>query len=148
MKKNKFTLEERKRGYDEVYLARLSRNLSEMLKVVDLETTIMNRHFLLQGIVEQTYKLRKVKHYNDLCLEFCEKHLSELPSLIEALKDEFGGLPIILTFQNHSTILTEIGEYDKAIKICENAISLGLEDGTKGGYQGRIDKIKKKMISK
>ena len=148
MARTKFTDEERKRGYDEVYLARLDRNLNEMLKVIHIQTIPANRHFLLQGIIEQTYKLRKDKTYNDLCIEFCEKHLNELPNLIEALKDEFESLPRILVFQNYSTILTELGEYQKAIDVCEIAISLKLEDGTKGGYQGRIDKIKKKMISK
>ena len=37
MARTKFTDEERKRGYDEVYLARLDRNLNEMLKVTSMK---------------------------------------------------------------------------------------------------------------
>ncbi|WP_133158854.1 hypothetical protein [Flavobacterium alvei] len=140
-----YSKKERERGFDEVYNARLSGNLDEMLQVSDLKTTLINRHFLLQGIISQTYKLRNAERFNNLCIEYCEKHLSELPILMEALQNEYGELPRILVFQIYSTVLTEIGEYEKAINICEMAISFGLDDGTKGGYLGRIAKIKKKI---
>lgn len=144
-----FTEEERKRGMDEVYLARESNDLEKMLKATELETTLSNRHFLLQGIVRETYKLRKEEKYKNLCLKFSEKHLEEFNIISQALKGEFdGSIPRVTTFQHYSTLLTELEEYEKAIKTCEKAISFGLDDGTKGGYQGRIDKIKKKMISK
>lgn len=143
-----FTEEERNRGMDEVYLARQSNDLEKMLKATELETTLSNRHFLLQAIVSETYRLRKEEKYKNLCLKFSEKHLEEFHLLTQSLKDEFdGSIPRVTTFQYYSTLLTELGEYEKAIKTCEMAISFGLDDGTKGGYHGRIDKIKKKMSS-
>ena len=34
---------------------------------------------------------------------------------------------------------------EKAIEVCEKATAFGLHDGTKGDYQARIERIKKKM---
>jgi hypothetical protein len=137
---------EMEHGYDEVYLARQSNDLEKMLKATELETTLSNRHFLLQAIVSETYRLRKEEEYKNLCLKFSEKHLEEFDEITKSLKEEFEGFtPIVTTFQYYSTLLTELEEYEKAIKVCEIAISYRLEDGTKGCYQGRIDRIKKKM---
>ncbi|MFU8815520.1 MAG: hypothetical protein ACNA7W_09250 [Pseudomonadales bacterium] len=54
------------------------------------------------------------------------------------------GLPRVPTFQKYATLLTEDGEYGTAIEVCRRAISFGLEDGTKAGYEGRIARIEKK----
>lgn len=135
-------------GYDEVYLATQSNDLETMLKASELETTLSNRHFLLQAIVSETYSLRKEEKYKNLCLKFSETHLEEFHLLTQKLKDDFdGSIPRVTTFQYYSTLLTELGEYEKAIKTCEMAVSYGLDDGTKAGFQGRIARIKKKMIS-
>jgi hypothetical protein len=34
-------------------------------------------------------------------------------------------------------------EHEAAIKVCEQALSYDLKDGTKGGFKGRIDRIRK-----
>lgn len=141
-----FTKEEKEHGYDEVFLARQSNDLEKMLKATELETTLSNRHFLLQSIVSETYRLRKEEKYKNLCLKFSEKHLEEFHSLTKSLKEDFDdSIPKITTFQYYSTLLTELEEYERAIKTCEMAISYGLDDGTIGGYNGRIKRIKKKM---
>ena len=67
------------------------------------------------------------------------------PSLALALKEDMGGtLPRVTTFQHYATVLTEDGEYEKAISICEKALEYGLHDNTKSGFEGRIERIKKK----
>lgn len=63
------------------------------------------------------------------------------PALIKSLD---GILPRVTTFQKYATLLTEQGEYEKAIEICEIAISHGLQDGTKGGFEAQIGRIRKK----
>ena len=134
---------------DETFNAWTSGDLDKMLKASEIDTNPIDRHFLLQSIVTQTYKLRKEKKYRDLCIKYAEKHLKEFDKIAPALKEDMGGfLPRIMTFQYYSTLLTEIGNYEKAIDICKLAISYGLEDGTKSGFQGRIERIKKKMTSK
>lgn len=134
---------------DDSFTAWTSRNLDEMIKAAATGTTPIDRHFLLQTIVDETYKRRDDKKYRDLCIEYSEKHLKEFSETIssELIEDFNGDLPRILTFQYYSTLLTELGDFERAIKVCETAISYGLHDGTKSGFQGRIDRIKKKMNS-
>jgi hypothetical protein len=116
------------------------------LKAIEIEKNVIDRHFLMQEIVSQTYTLRKEESYKNLFLTFSEKHLAEFDEIYKSLKKEFEGFtPKVTTFQYYSTLLTELEEYEKAIKVCEMAISYKLDDGTKGGYNGRIERIKKKM---
>ncbi len=132
--------------WDEVFYARTTNDLEKMLKVVDVKTSLVNRHFLLQIIVSETYKHREQEKFKILCLKHSEFHLSEFPEIAPALKNEMDGiLPRVSTFQNYATLLTEIGEYEKAISVCEMAIAYKLSDGTKSDYQGRIDRIRKKQ---
>lgn len=137
-----------KNGWDEVYNATYSGDLNKMLNATELKTTPKNRHFLLQSIVTETYKLRKEEKYKNICLTFSEKHLKEFSVIAPNLIDKINtSLPRVSTFQNYSTLLTELGEFEKAKSVCELAISFGLEDGTKGGYQSRIERINKKILS-
>ncbi len=130
---------------DDAFKAWTSGDLSKMLKAVDSKTNLIDRHFLLQSIVDATYKLRKEEKYKTLCIKHAEKHLQELPNIAPALKKDMGGkLPRITTFQNYATVLTEIGQFEEAIAICEQAIFYGLHDNTKSGYEGRIKRISKK----
>jgi len=130
---------------DDAFCAWTSGDLDQMLKAVSTKTNPIDRHFLLQSIVDATYKLRKEEQYRKLCIEYAEKHLQEFPSIAPALKEEMGGtLPRVATFQNYATLLTEKGEYEKAISICEKALEYGLHDNTKSGFEGRIERIKKK----
>ena len=131
---------------DDAFRAWTSGNLDEMLKAVSIKTNPIDRHFLLQSIITEAYKYKNEEKYRNICIEYAEKHLQEFPSLITDLKEDMGGtLPRITTFQYYATILTEDGEYEKAIDVCQKAISFGLHDGTQSGYEGRITRIKKKI---
>jgi tetratricopeptide (TPR) repeat protein len=130
---------------DDAFRAWTSGDLNLMLKAVATKTNPIDRHFLLQSIVSETYKLRKEEKYRELCIEYAEKHLQEFPSLAPALKEDMGGtLPRISTFQHYAMVLTESGEYEKAISICEQAIKYDLHDNTNSGFEGRIARIRKK----
>jgi len=129
---------------DDAFRAWTSGDLNQMLKAVSTKTNPIDRHFLLQSIVEVTYKSRKEVKYRQICIEYAEKHLQEFPTLAPALKEDMGGtLPRIITFQHYATVLTENGEYERAISICEKAIEYGLHDNTKSGFDGRIARIRK-----
>ncbi|MFP4691639.1 MAG: hypothetical protein ACLFMU_06975 [Bacteroidales bacterium] len=134
---------------DRSFDAWTSGDLNEMLKATKTDTNPIDRHFLLQTIVAETYKRRKEKKYRDLCIEYSEKHIEEFKNRIEKpLKaDSYGQLPRISTFQHYATLLTELGDYDKAIEVCKTAVSYDLDDGTKSGYEGRIERIEKKRNS-
>lgn len=62
-----------------------------MLKAVSIKTNPVDRHFLLQTIVEVTYKRRKEPEMHRICREIAEKHISEFAALAPALKQDMGG---------------------------------------------------------
>jgi len=49
------------------------------------------------------------------------------------------------TYKRLAIMYERLGRYKEAIEICSNAINLSLEDGTKGGFEGRIERIRKKQ---
>jgi len=51
----------------------------------------------------------------------------------------------IPAFQRLAMILDEQGDIEGAICVCKLALSYNLTDGTKGGFEGRIAKLKKKL---
>ena len=129
---------------DEVFEASTSGDLKRMINALELKTHPIDRHFLLLEIVRITYKDRKTDPKKmELCENIAWKHIEEFPKLAEPLKREIGSLPHVPTFQHLATLLTEKGEYDKAIEVCKKAIEFGLDDFTKGGYEGRIHRITK-----
>ncbi len=131
---------------DDAFRAWTSGNIEDMIKASNTKTNPIDRHFLLQSIVSESYKLRKDEKYRSICVEFAKKHIAEFPQIAPVLKEEMDGiLPRISTFQDYATILTENGEFEKAVSVCNMALSYGLHDGTKSGYEGRIKRITDKM---
>ncbi|WP_394424494.1 hypothetical protein [Vreelandella stevensii] len=131
---------------DQAFDAWTSRDLAKMRAALDKKTNLVDRHFLLMTLVDETYKRRKEDlEAKEFCAQVAEQHLEEFPDIKPALVKSLDGiLPRVTTFQKYATLLTEEGEYKRAIEVCEIAISHGLNDGTKGGFEGRIAKIKKK----
>jgi len=134
---------------DEAWLAWMSADLDRMLGALDTKTNLIDRHFLLMAIVEQTYKRRSDPQMACTCARVAELHLSEFPQIAPALKKEFDGrLPRVSIFQQYATLLTDQGEYDKAIDVCKKALSFGLQDNTQSGFQGRIERIRKQKAKR
>ncbi|HEU0153153.1 MAG TPA: hypothetical protein VFQ84_07405 [Arenimonas sp.] len=133
---------------DEAFDAWTSGDLAKMLAALNSKSNKIDRHFLLMSIVDATYKKRSDPEMSRLCRDVAELHLREFPNMVKPLKKEMGGtLPRVTTFQNYATLLTELGETDRAIGVCEQAISYGLQDGTLAGFEGRIERIKKAKAS-
>ena len=121
----------------------LSGDLQQMIGALAAEAKLVDRHFLLMTIVQQTYRQRADPTMADKCAEVAQLHLDEFDQIKPALKRDMGFLPHVPTFQHYATLLTERGEFERAMNVCEAAIGHGLDDGTKGGYRGRIERIKK-----
>ena len=120
-------------------------DIDQMISELSLIKDAIYRHFHLQSIVSEAYRKRKDPRLRKVCIEISEKHLSELPDIIPPLKSDFGTLPRISTFQEYATVLTEDCMFGRAIDVCEIALSYGLHDGTKSGFEGRISRIKNKQ---
>lgn len=120
-----------------------------MLAVIGIKCSRLDRHFLLLSIVGLTYKKRDDPRMRALCRQWSEVHISEFGKISPVLRKEIGFLPRVPTFQHYATILTEDGEFEKAIEVCRRAIAFGLDeslsDGTRPGYAGRIARIEKLM---
>lgn len=115
-----------------------------MLAAANTKTNPVDRHYLLQGIVGETYKRRGEPRMRELCETYAQLHLKEFAEIAPALKRENdGNLPRVPTFQQYASLLDEANRYDEAVEVCRTVISYGLEDGTKSGFEGRITRILK-----
>jgi hypothetical protein len=80
-----------------------------------------------------------------LCIETGLVHLEEFPALALGLRKDMGGeLPRVPSFAKVATALAEDDRLDEAIGVCETAADLGLDDGTKAGYEGRAQRLAKR----
>ena len=133
---------------DEVFEAWTSGDLNKMLAALPKRTNPIDRHFLLQGIVQATYRRRSDQRMRQICKDVGRQHIAEFKDIAPALKTDMGGmLPRVVTFQHVATVFAEDREYEEAIKVCETAIAFGLFDGTKGGFNRRMARISKKQES-
>lgn len=91
---------------------------------------------------------------------YCNKYLELVPDLIKSLKEEKqinkDDKMIINANQYYEFVYKKLalayekqGDYQKAIEICQKSIDSGfVNDGTKSGFNGRIEKLKKKLNKK
>jgi hypothetical protein len=108
----------------------------------------VDRHFVYLQLVEITYKLRADPAMLELCEKYCREQIALFPTYARTLAREIGGMPQVPMFQRLAIILERQGKFDEAISVCEQAMSYGLEDGTKGGFQGRADKLRRKKAER
>lgn len=126
----------------------LSGDLQRMINALESKAKLLDRHFLLMAVVNETYRRRSDPAMSKKCLEVAQLHIKEFPRIRSALKSEYGDpLPRVTTFQQYATLLAERREFDRAVEVCESAIAFGLHDGTKSGFEGRIARIRKKAAS-
>ena len=140
---------------DAVRAAWCSGSLARMLTVLDMPTAPVDRHYLLQSIVRIAYAERnRDPEMRSLCEKIAWIHLTEFSTLSEALLldcrkgvDEFYpvGVP---TFKHLAIVLTENGEFDKAVEVCELAMKYRLHAEASGGWEQRIERIRKKQHEK
>ncbi|MCH8501000.1 MAG: hypothetical protein LAT77_03690 [Aliidiomarina sp.] len=118
--------------------------IKEPLLALDDEKDPLTRHRLYQQITETSYRNRADDGWRTICKTFSARHIDEFEQIKKPLAESNGGsLPQVLTFQNYATLLVEDGHYDKAINVCEQALGFGLDDKTKTGFAGRIERIQK-----
>jgi hypothetical protein len=126
-----------------VFDAYSSGDLEIMLDALPVRARKVDRHFLLMSIVEATHQRRDDVAMRVLCCEIADLHLREFPSMVRTLKGEGNEpLPHVSTFRLYADVLTEMGRYSRAIEVCEMAMRFDQDDGTRGGFPGRIEDIR------
>lgn len=92
-------------------------------------------------------------NYFNTMLEYCYKYLEIMPIIEESRKEdtrinrtEYPKEKSNLAYKKMALAYEKLGNYEKAISICEEAIKNGYtNDDTKSGYVGRIEKLKLKL---
>jgi hypothetical protein len=104
------------------------------------------RNRLLNPLVTGYYRLRSdTKHRADF-YRVADLQIEETPSILEGIQEIGRPRPhFIAAFKAMAIALDEDGRPDAAIAVCELALSLGLRDGTKTGFKGRITRLKRKI---
>ncbi|RUO23161.1 hypothetical protein CWE08_00455 [Aliidiomarina iranensis] len=124
--------------------AELPDELSEPVAELERTQEPLARHRLYQQITENSYKNRNDAGWRQISKTYSQQHIAEFSEIVKPLKKANGGsLPQVLTFQNYATLLAEDGHYSEAIAVCEKALEFGLDDKTKTGFSGRIERIRK-----
>lgn len=90
------------------------------------------------------------KSFNELLI-YCQKYIELLPQLEEAHKEDtrINGnkytSKYCLPFHKLAMAYEKAECYNSAINVCQDAINLGYEDGTKGGFSARLKRLKEKQ---
>ena len=110
----------------------------------------VNKHFFFNNCIELYYKPQN-DEFNDVekAIHYCYSDIDLVKNNLKEIKKIGNGkLPSIPSFKQLSIILEKQEKYNDAIKVCDMAIKLGLNDKTQKGYLGRKEKLKNKEIKK
>ena len=108
--------------------------------------SIVDLHFSYNESIATYYKQRETSPSALAeAKEYCKKDIALFPELIELLKQSVGFLPRCPSFQQLAVIYEKEGSLTEAIDVCKLAVEYGLEDGTKGGFVGRLKRLEKKQ---
>lgn len=124
-----------------------SRKKSNYDKLVEVNNTYMkDRANILVGwkTLNDNYSDRAAKAYEDLC----RKNISQYYIWIkEGMKSKNFQLPTqVDAFKYLAMLYEKQGKFKEAIAVCDEAISTkATYDGTKGGMEGRKNRLEKKV---
>lgn len=106
-----------------------------LLEAIKRATDSVDKHFPRTKLAEMAYKNGDFTE----CERYCLDVINELD------EKEFKEARVV-AFSRLAIMYEKQGRLQDAINISERALSIGQHDGTKGGYEGRIEKLKRKAI--
>jgi hypothetical protein len=105
------------------------------------------RNRLLNRLVTSYYRLRSDSKHRAAFYRVADLQIEETPSILDGIEEIGRPRPDhIEAFKSMAIALDEDGRQDAAIAVCELALPLGLQDGTKTGFEGRITRMKKSQM--
>jgi len=105
--------------------------------------SVENEHFMYLSLIKAHYKQRNDRDDAiEKCIDYCKKDIEIVDDFLNTWDSE---TPRIPSFKRLAIIYENKGEYEKAAEICEMAIERNLSDNTKGGFEGRKERILNKM---
>lgn len=128
------------------------RELAESVFQKSLEAEDDNptdRHFVYVNWEKLLYKRRdKDPEALEKCIELCKKDIAQVDEVLPKLKRTPNGREINVdyySFRRLAIIYEKQGEYEKAIEVCNKALEHNVFANTKMGWEGRKEKLKKKV---
>jgi hypothetical protein len=108
----------------------------------------LERHTLFNNLCENAYSGRLYPSCREVLVAAAQAHITEYPFLLE-LSDEndYDKLINANSFKRYCMHLSEIGDIQGAIEVCQKALDLHIEDGTTSGYAGRMNCLLKDAAS-
>ncbi|KOP64400.1 hypothetical protein AMS62_03365 [Bacillus sp. FJAT-18019] len=106
-------------------------------------------HFSYNKFIKLFDKHRQTDPENEKRLmQICKLDIELFPKFREAWFTQnptYNFLPRVPSFQKLIQIYERNLQIEEAVDICKLAIHYNLDDGTKGGYAGRLQKLEKKL---
>lgn len=100
---------------------------------------------LLARIVAIHYRQRSEQKCREAFYRYAVRHIEMAPILLEAMAQAGKDRPErIESYKMLAIAMEEDGRHSEAIALCKSALSLGLENGTKTGFEGRVKRLERK----
>jgi tetratricopeptide (TPR) repeat protein len=114
-----------------------------LLEALDREDgSATSTHFTYNELIDVYYKQRDDRgDAIEKCIQYCKKDIE----IADEFVAEFGEVPRIPSFKRLAIIYERQERYADAIAVCDQALEIGTTDGTKGGFEGRKDRLRKKL---
>lgn len=111
------------------------------------DVNALDVHYFCEQAASCYYRQRKLRtDAVDLTIYFCLRDIELFPEYAKLMQNLYDHIPPkIMTFQQLAILYEKQGQYQKALEICELAMSYGLEDTTQGGYPARVEKLHRKL---
>lgn len=123
--------------------------LLKALKAKD--DNLIDRHFTYNLLIKLYNQLQgERRDAQEKHIYYCREDIKQLSEFLEEWKKEYGDIshlrfPSIIQL---GSILEKNEEFQEAIDLYNFALELGLDEGTKEGFQGRVKRLKKRSQSK
>lgn len=121
-----------------------SESFLQQIDAANNANDLQSQHNGLASVINHCYKMRKQTDYCQygatLQLTYLDLYRSLHQQYISQKSADEIKSP---AFMQLSTLLNDVGQFDEAIKVCEQALEYQLSDGTVTGFEGRIKRIEK-----
>jgi hypothetical protein len=125
-----------------------SHDVGEMTAALNHIKTPLDRHHLLSAIIQELYPQRNQPALRSQLYDYGSTYVDEFSRIAPALKatSDTGEIEAPV-FKCMAIAMEEDQRYQDALEICRMAVEWDLDDGTKTGYAGRINRINKKQAA-
>ena len=116
--------------------------LNDWVEIAKSSLSRDNYQIVYNKIVKLTYPRRKETKMRDIFLDHANKYVDTFK--IDSPDDSTSKY----IYKSLAIVLQEDRNFNEALELCHRAIQLGLDDGTKTGYPGRIERLMKAQNTK